>query len=166
MSLTTPYASADALYDSEGCVAMNGPMPMQPSAQVGQFDSVIFEDHNALASSEAALVPSTGHIPAKNLDRDCAQDGTVGSDSVPGDIGPAFLDVGLEDEADWHGIQPQCDDVAQNVNPVLEKAVLRSYLRSTMMPGGHLDLDATYVEKALRQSDSSSAFHTRCKFLF
>ena len=50
-------------------------------------------------------------------------------------------------------------------NLVLGKAVLRAYLRSTMMPGGYLDLEATYVEKALQQSDSGSSFNTRCNSL-
>ena len=46
-------------------------------------------------------------------------------------------------------------------NTALGRAVLLVYQRSTLMSGGHLDLEATYAEYALRHSDSSSSFHTR-----
>jgi hypothetical protein len=46
-------------------------------------------------------------------------------------------------------------------NTELSRAVLLVYQRSTLLPGGHLDLEATYAEQALRTSDSSSSFHTR-----
>jgi hypothetical protein len=169
MSLTTPYAFMEALHDSGGSTGdtLEGPhatMQTQPSAQVGHFDDFIFEDRDAAATSEAALFSPATPSRASNLERLCSQNGVVGSG--PDAVGPALLNSGWEAASDWHDRQLQRDDVAFNGDLVQGKAVLRVYLRSAMMPGGRLDLEATYVEKALRQSDSSSAFHTRFNLLF
>ena len=46
-------------------------------------------------------------------------------------------------------------------NNELTKAAIQTYFRSTLLPGGYLDNRANNVVKAVRHSDSGSAFHTR-----
>jgi hypothetical protein len=170
---TAPYAFVDALHDAgPGASAVNtmqcgvvthAPTSMQvePSVPEGRSDHVI-EDSNAAVNAEAAinkpLVPSIGPSPYSNLDRVGAQDGAVSFGQHA--AGPAFLDARWEAPADGHG-ELLCFNDGQKENMVLGKAVLRVYLRSTMMPGGQLEYETTYAEKALRQSDSSSVLYTR-----
>ena len=131
-------------------------VPLLPQSSLsGQTENTALDSEITSVTTMAQKTLQTTHKmesiaidPASNCTVDPASNCTVCS-SIP--------NTGLSEDIRSACIATRLEggDIA------LGRAVLRVYQRSTLMPGGYLDLEATYVEHAIRHSDSSSSFHTR-----
>jgi hypothetical protein len=162
ISLTASYSNTSADVIMLDCQCSNlergeaaaEPLQPAPTAQTGQKDSIAFAISTGSPSKIDQII-----FHSQPIDRMVSvASEPAGSNSMT-DVQP-YLSTGLCEDAT--GVWNEASIAAGlEGNTELCRAVLLLYQRSTLMPGGHLDLEATYAEHALRHSDSGSSFHTR-----
>ena len=133
-------------------------LKLLPTGQLGQTESRTLKITSAATTSQPEVICQPSSYPMDIVALEPAGGCQCEIDDQTDLSSVAALAWSKEVTAVW--TEPSIT-AGMKENTELSRAVLQVYQQSTLIPGGHLDLEASYAERALRQSDSGSSFHTR-----